>query len=580
MSTGPAWRAGAGRLLAGAALLTTVAMLPWLSRIDPALTVLRARSGEQDPTPEALAVIRERLGLDDGPFALLGRWLGGLPRGDAGTSWVSGEPVLPEVTAALGVSLTLLLGALLVTLTTAAAVCARTIFLGSRRRIRYGRAGGGAALLAALPKFMLASMLVTVGGVWLRWFPSGGWEEPASMVLPSLALGLPSGAMIGGLLDQSLPAAFHEPWARTWYTVGFPPGHVARHAMRRTLPAVLPQFLPTLVGLVGGAVAVEKIFNIPGLGRLVLDAAVAQDLPMLQTGTLALIVLGTAAGLLLGALRRSLLGPALRDGALPTLHRPPLPLKKSLRYAAGFCAVALVLLVAAGVARDPLHVDMAARLLPPSAEHPLGTDSLGRDLLARLGHGALRTTAVAAVVTAVGVAAGLLLGLLPRATAGLTDVAATLPAVLAGMLVTGLTGPSVLGAALAVCLVGWTPYAAQVSALLEQERASQHIAASIALGAGRPHLLRRHLLPAIGPALLRNALLRLPTTVLVLASLGFLGLGEQPPTPEWGRLLSENQAYAELAPWTVLGPAAALALLAILTVTGATLGREVRSRAG
>jgi ABC-type dipeptide/oligopeptide/nickel transport system permease subunit len=169
--------------------------------------------------------------------------------------------------------------------------------------------------------------------------------------------------------------------------------------------------------------------------------------------------------------------------------------------------------------------------------------------------------------------------MLPRVSAGLTDVVATLPAVLAGILVTGLTGPSVSGAALAVCLVGWTPYAAQVSALLEQERAGEHVAASIALGAGRLHLLRRHLLPALGPALLRNALLRLPTAVLVLASLGFLGLGEQPPTPEWGRLLSENQAYAELAPWTVLTPAAALALLAILAVTGAALGREARGRA-
>jgi ABC-type dipeptide/oligopeptide/nickel transport system permease subunit len=354
---------------------------------------------------------------------------------------------------------------------------------------------------------------------------------------------------------------------------------VARHALRRTLPAVLPQLLPTVVALVGGAVAVEKIFNIPGLGRLVLDAAVAQDLPVLQTGTLALVTLGTVAGLFLGALRRSLLGPALRDGSLPPLHRPPLPLKKSLRYAAGCCAIALVIIVVAGLMRDPLRVDMAARLLPPSADHPLGTDSLGRDLLARLGHGALRTTAVAAVVTAAGVTVGLLLGMLPRVSAGLTDVVATLPAVLAGILVTGLTGPSVSGAALAVCLVGWTPYAAQVSALLEQERAGEHVAASIALGAGRLHLLRRHLLPALGPALLRNALLRLPTAVLVLASLGFLGLGEQPPTPEWGRLLSENQAYAELAPWTVLTPAAALALLAILAVTGAALGREARGRA-
>ena len=82
------WRAGAGRLAAGAALLTAVALLPWLSRTDPALTVLRARSADQDPTPAQLAAVREQLGLDKGPFSHLAHWLGGLPRGDAGTSWV------------------------------------------------------------------------------------------------------------------------------------------------------------------------------------------------------------------------------------------------------------------------------------------------------------------------------------------------------------------------------------------------------------------------------------------------------------------------------------------------------------
>jgi peptide/nickel transport system permease protein len=572
------WRAGAGRAVAATALLTAVAFLPWLSGTDPALTVLRARSAEQDPTPAQLAAVRERLGLDEGPFVHLGRWLEGLARGDAGTSWVSGEPVLPQVTTAFAVSLTLMLGALAVTAAVAALVSARTLYLGSRQRLLRGRAGVGAAVLAALPKFLLASLLAMVCGVWLGWFPSQGWTGPASMVLPSLALGVPSGAMIGGLLDQALPAAFHESWARTWRAYGLPPGRIARTALRRALSGVLPQLLPTVVGLVGGAVAVEKIFNIPGLGRLALEAAIAQDLPPLQTATLALVLLGVCAGLVIQALRRALLGPALRDGALPALHPPALPRPRSLPWIIGCCALLLLTLVVAGLLRDPLHVDTAARLLPPSPDHPLGTDALGRDLLARLGHGALRTASVALAVTAVSALLGLLIGTATQAGAGLTEVVSTLPAVLAGLLVTAVTGPSVWGAACAVCLVAWTPYAAQTSALLEQERASGHLLASVSFGAGPGYLLRHHLLPAVLPALLRNALLRLPTTVLVLASLGFLGLGEQPPTPEWGRLLSENQPYAELAPWTVLAPAAALALFAVLTVAGTATGRRAPSR--
>jgi ABC-type dipeptide/oligopeptide/nickel transport system permease subunit len=566
-------RLAAGRALAGAALLTAVAALPWLSGSDPARTVLRARSADQDPTPAQLAAVREQLGLDQGPWVHLTHWLGGLPRGDAGVSWVSGAPVMPQVGTALSVSLTLMLGAFAVTVLVAALVCARTVLLGSRRRLRQDRAGTTAAVLASLPKFLLASVLATVCGVWWGWFPSSGGDGPQSMVLPSLALGIPSGAMLGGMLDQALPAAFHEPWARTAYAVGLPPRHIGRDALRRTLPGILPQLLPTVVALVGGAVAVEKIFNIPGLGRLALDSAVAQDLPVLQTATLALVVLGVAAGILIRALRHALLGRPLRDGALPALHHPALTVPRSLRWITTACALALLALVTAGLLRDPLQVDTAARLLPPSLEHPLGTDALGRDLLARLGHGALRTAGVALVVTVVSAVTGLLLGMASRASAGPTEVVSTLPAVLAGLLIVGVTGPSVWGAAGAVCAVGWSPYAAQTSALLEQERASGHIAASVALGAGRLHLLRRHLLPAVVPALLRNALLRLPTTVLVLASLGFLGLGEQPPTPEWGRLLSENQPYAELAPWTVLEPAAALVVLSVLAVTGSVLGR-------
>jgi ABC-type dipeptide/oligopeptide/nickel transport system permease component/ABC-type antimicrobial peptide transport system permease subunit len=568
------WRAGIGRLAAGAALLTAVSLLPWLSGNDPALTVLRARSADQDPTPAQLAAVREQLGLGEGPFVHLAQWLGGLPRGDAGTSWVSGEAVLPQVTAAFGVSFTLMLGALVVTIAVAALVSGRTLYLGSRRRLRRRRGATGAAVLAALPKFLLASLLATVCGVWLGWFPSSGWEGPSSMVLPALALGVPSGAMIGGLLDQSLPAAFNEPWARTWHAYGFAADRVARHALRRTLAGVLPQLLPTVVALVGGAVAVEKIFNIPGLGRLALDAAIAQDLPPLQTATLVLVLMGIAAGLLIQAMRRALLGPALRDGALPALHAPPLPQGRSSRWAAGACAVALLTLVLAGLLRDPLHVDTAARLLPPSVAHPLGTDALGRDLLARLGHGALRTVGVALAVTAVCTVTGLLLGVAAQVGAGLTEVVSTLPAVLAGLLTTAVTGPSAWGAACAVCLVGWTPYAAQAAALLEQERASGHMLASISFGAGPGYLLRHHLLPAVLPAVLRNALLRLPTTVLVLASLGFLGLGEQPPTAEWGRLLSENQPYVELAPWTVLGPVCALVLLSVLSVSGTAWGRS------
>ncbi|GAB2962633.1 ABC transporter permease subunit [Micromonospora polyrhachis] len=558
------------RVVAAAGLLLVIGLLPWLARTDPALTVLRTRSAEQEPTAEVLAAIRREIGLDAGPLALLGRWCAGLPRGDLGTSWLSGEPVGPTLAAALSVSLTLMLGAVLVTLTVAALLTARTAINGARRR---GKPGSGTtgALLAALPEFLLATVLATVVAVQWGWAPAQGWDGPASMVLPSLALGVPAGAILGRLLGDALPAAYAEPWASSTTAHGLPTRRIVAHALRRCLPPLLPQLALMMIGLTGGAVAVENLYAIPGLGRLTLNAAIAADLPVLQGAALALLLLGALVGGLAQLGRRLLLGPALRDHALPALHPPR---RTASRWAVTVPVGLLLLLgttIGLGLLRDPLTVDLTARLAAPSWAHPLGTDALGRDLLARLGHGALRTIAVALAVSAATLVIGILLGLLPRATVGLVDVANAVPPVVAGLLVVGVAGRDTGSAALAITLVSWAALASHTAALVEQERAANHLVAAVGLGAGRWHLLRRHLLPAVLPAVFRHAVLRVPAIALALASLGFLGLGTQPPAPEWGRLLAENLPYAERAPWSVLGPAAALALLGALAVGTAAL---------
>ncbi|WP_327190833.1 ABC transporter permease subunit [Streptomyces xinghaiensis] len=597
-----------------AALVCAIGLLPWLARTDPALTVLRARSAERDPDPGTLRAIRDELGLDDGPLMLLGRWLGGLPHGDAGRSWVSGTEVLPAVAQALGVSLLLMAGALAVAVATAAVVCARTLWLGSRRRLggrgpgtdcgagAGGSAGGGAgrtsdtggaggagriggtgpAVLAALPEFLVASVLASVVGVRLGWLPALGWYGPRWMVLPSLALGLPAGAVLGRMLDDLLPAAFAEPWARAAAARGIPPGSVARQTVRRCLPGLLPNAGLFVVGLTAGSVAVEQVFDIPGLGRLTLRAALAQDLPVLQTGVLALVLLAATAGALARLGTRLLIGPALRGGALHTLHRPAAsasaPRALPLLYGAVLLAV-----IGLGLPHDPFALDTTARLQPPSATHPFGTDALGRDILARTAHGALTTLGTAFAVSAAALAAGVLLGLLPRLSGPVADTVNAVPPVLAGLLVTGIAGSGPWTPALAVAVVAWSPLAAHTSALLRQERAATHLAATRALGAGPGYLLARVLLPAVLPSVVRHALLRLPGIALSLAALGFLGLGAQPPSPEWGLLLAENQPYAERAPWAVLAPAAVLALLGAVAVTaagGVRLPGPGRLRAG
>ncbi|QNP69188.1 ABC transporter permease subunit [Streptomyces roseirectus] len=569
--TALAWRAA---LAAG--LVCGIGLLPWLTDTDPARTVLKARSADRDPTPDVLAAIRAQLGLADGPLHLLGQWLSGLPRGDAGRSWISGEQVTPAVLQALGASLLLVTVALLVALATAALVCAPTLRRGARRALAgHAPARSASAMLAALPEFLTASVLATVVGVQLGWLPALGWYGIKWTVLPALALGLPAGAVLGRLMDDLLPGAFAEPWAKAATARGVPGRRIARHAVRRCLPGLLPNLGLFAVGLTGGAVVVEQIFDIPGLGRTTLQAALAQDLPVLQAGTLALVLL---AALTAGAARlaaRPLLGPALRDGALPTLHHPDPPARRlpPLLYGGLLAAV-----VAAGLARDPLAIDTTRRLEAPSPAHPFGTDALGRDLLARVAHGAFDTLLLAGGISLAAYLIGVLLGLAPRVSGPLVDTVNAVPPVLAALLVAAAWGSGVSTPALAVTVVAWAPLAAHTSALLAQEKAAVHLAATRALGAGRAHLLRRAVLPAVLPPVARHAALRLPGNALALATLGFLGLGAQPPSPEWGLLLAENQPYAERAPWAVLAPAAALALLGALAVTAVGLRGRRRNR--
>ncbi|MFD4035504.1 ABC transporter permease subunit [Streptomyces sp. NPDC058637] len=564
------------RLATLLAVVAVVGLLPWLTRTDPALTILHARYADRPPTPAVLDAIRAETGLDGGPLHLLGSWAGGLFRGDLGESWVSGQPVGPDVTSALGVSLILMGVSLAVALLLALALAAPTLRRGARRTLATTRAGAGAAVLAALPEFLLAAILATVLAVQLGWFPALGWGRAEQLVLPALAMGVPAGALLGRLLDDALPAAFAEPWARAATAGGIPPHRIAAHALRRTLPTLLPQLGLVVAGLTGGAVAVETLYAIPGLGGTALAAALAQDLPVLQACVLLLLLLGLAAGLAARLGSRALLGPARTARALPALTAPPLPVRRTVTLTAVALAALLAAVAVAGLLRDPLAVDAAVRLASPSAAHPLGTDSLGRDILARLGHGAARTVLTALAVGAVTLLLGLIAGFL-RAGA-LTETANALPAVLVGLVVAGVAGPGPWGAALAVAAVAWAPLAAHTAALHAQEKAAPHLAAAVALGGGRGHLLRRHLLPGVVPPVVRHAVLRVPAIALALASLGFLGLGTQPPAPEWGRMLSENMAYAERAPWAVLAPAAALAALGALAVLTSAAVRGGRDR--
>jgi ABC-type dipeptide/oligopeptide/nickel transport system permease component len=557
-SAGPA---ALTRLLCLAAVLTAVGLLPWLSGRDPALALLRARSAEQDPTEEALDSVRRDLGLDAGPLSLLGGWASDLLRGDLGTSWVSGAEVLPSVVFGLQVSLALMGASLGVALLLACALVAPVLVRGR------ASAGAWAAMLAAVPEFLLATVALLVFGVWLGWLPTSGWAGPENMVLPAVALGIPAGGLLGRLVADALPAVLDERWAELWRGAGVSRARIAGAALRRALPPLVPQFGMVAVGLAGGAVAVETVFAVPGIGRTALGAAKSQDLPLLQGSVLTLLALGLVTGALAALVRRRLLGPALRDASLalpparPVRARPAIPLS---------LFTVLAVTIGWGLLRDPYAVHTEARLAAPSVAHPLGTDGLGRDVLARLGHGAAATVGTAAAVCLLSLLVALALGFLPRVAGGAADIANALPPVIVGILVAAAVGPGTGGAALAVALISWPALSAHAAALVREVRASAFLTAQRAIGASPLWILTRHVLPSVAGPVARHALLRLPGIALALASLGFLGLGAPPPAPE-------SRAYVERAPWAALAPAVALALLAGLAVSGAALARGRRT---
>ena len=561
----------ASRVLALASLVALVGCLPWLSGKDPALTILRATSAEREPTPEVLESIRRSIGLDGGPLRSIGHWLGGVARGDLGISWVTGSEVGPEAWDAFGVSLSLMGASLLVGLIVALALIIPALRDGLRGDAR-PRGGAVAAILTSLPEYLLAPLLMLIVSVHLGLLPPFGWGRAQQVILPALSLGLPAGGYLGGLAAEAITATFTERWVATWATAGISGRAMATAVLRRALTPLAGQVALVVVGLTGGAVAVEKVFAIPGIGRELLDAATAQDVPALQAQILLMLVLALSAGALAQAARRALMGQAAGAGGLsapPPLEHPG----RAARAIAITGAATLVVMVTAGIRRDPYAV-VASRLEPPSWALPLGADSLGRDVLARVAHGALSTAATALAVTAICFLIALLVGLVPRASVGFIEVANAAPPVLAGLIVAAVTGASGTGAAIAVTAVGWASLGSHAAGLVVEARQRPDVLVAPVQGEGRWQITMTRVLPAVIPPLARHAALRLPGIALALAGLGFLGLGTQSPHPEWGLVLSEALPYIQRAPWAVATPALALVVLSVTAVAASRTNRH------
>ncbi|AGX43091.1 nickel transporter permease [Clostridium saccharobutylicum] len=240
------------------------------------------------------------------------------------------------------------------------------------------------------------------------------------------------------------------------------------------------------------------------------------------------------------------------------------------------CMLALVLVTIGILApyiapHDPLKTDMINSLKGPNSMFPLGTDQLGRDLFSRILHGALNSLKmtfslvilVFIIGTALGTLAGYFGGMIDTIVMRFCDIFLAFPGIIFAIAVAGVLGPSSINTVIVLAVVNWPKYARLSRGLAMSIRKKDYIKAAKMGGANEYQIIMRYVLPNIIPSLIVTVAMDIGTMLLEISSLSFLGLGAQPPTPEWGYMINEGRAYIQTAPWLMIYPGIAM----FITVT-------------
>ncbi len=220
---------------------------------------------------------------------------------------------------------------------------------------------------------------------------------------------------------------------------------------------------------------------------------------------------------------------------------------------------------------DPIMQNLDARLLPPTREHWLGTDDLGRDLLSRIIYGGRVSLTVGIVSVGIALVVGTLLGLASGFSSGLSesvimrtmDIMLAFPATLLAIFIVGIRGPGLNNAMLAIGVINIPIFARIVRGSVLRVRHEDFVEAARALGASQQRVLNRHIFPNTLAPIIVQTTLGIGAAILEVAGLSFLGLGAQAPTPEWGAMLTNTREFLRDAPWAATFPGLAI-LLAVV----------------
>ena len=215
---------------------------------------------------------------------------------------------------------------------------------------------------------------------------------------------------------------------------------------------------------------------------------------------------------------------------------------------------------------DPIKTAPVDALQPPSPAHWMGTDQLGRDTLSRVIHGARLSLTVAVIAVSIALAGGVSLGLLAgyfggwfdHASSRFVDAMLAFPGILLAIAITSALGPSLQNAMIAVGIIGIPTYFRLTRGQVLQVREMEFITAATVMGANKLRIIARHVLPNIINPLIVAASIASSSAILSLASLSFIGIGTQPPAPDWGSMFNAATGYLNRYPWLAFGPGLAI----------------------
>ena len=222
--------------------------------------------------------------------------------------------------------------------------------------------------------------------------------------------------------------------------------------------------------------------------------------------------------------------------------------------------------------RSPTAGNLAEAIEKPSAEHPFGTDKMGRDVFTRVIYGpraSLSSTFILVAVifvigTVLGVVSGYFGGAVDAIIMRIADMMMAFPGLVLAIAVAGILGASTRNAIIAIAIVSWPKYARLARSLVMKIRHTDFVAAATVTGSKTPYMLLRYMLPNTITTLVITAATDIGGMMMELAALSFLGFGAQPPTPEWGSMLNEGRNFMQSAPWMMIFPGLAIFVTVVI----------------